>query len=110
MGGFRGFEYYAIVLRRDAVTELTGTMTAIKRMAALPWSASLITIGEVFSANIDWKCHMACDTPMLAPKRTFMISYDYGMGGVWAVVTARTALDITSKFPEVKVFEEDRNG
>jgi hypothetical protein len=39
-------------------------------------------------------------------KRLFLVSYDYGMGGVWAVINARTAEEIQQKFPALSVTRE----
>ena len=36
----------------------------------------------------------------------FLVLYDYGQGGVWAVVEADSELAITSSFPELKVFAD----
>jgi hypothetical protein len=38
-------------------------------------------------------------------KAPFLVVYDYGAGGVWSIVHARTAAEITAKYPELKVFE-----
>lgn len=37
---------------------------------------------------------------------TFLVAYDYGMGGLWAVVEAPSADCIVAKYPEVAVAEE----
>ncbi len=31
--------------------------------------------------------------------------YDYGMGGVWAIITAHSKDDITAKYPVLTIFE-----
>jgi hypothetical protein len=36
-------------------------------------------------------------------KTPFLVSYDYGTGGVWAVVCARSEGEIMKKFPKVVV-------
>lgn len=36
----------------------------------------------------------------------FLVAYDYGMGGLWAVVIAPSAEAITARYPEVKVVSE----
>lgn len=36
----------------------------------------------------------------------FLVAYDYGMGGLWAVVIAPSADAITARYPEVAVVEE----
>jgi hypothetical protein len=33
----------------------------------------------------------------------FLVVYDYGMGGLWAVVAAQSATAITDRYPEVQV-------
>ena len=39
----------------------------------------------------------------------FLVCYDYGMGGIWAVVLAPSAAAITRKYPEVFI-PSDRPG
>jgi hypothetical protein len=34
----------------------------------------------------------------------YLVVYDYGMGGAWAVILAAAASDIQDKFPELIVF------
>jgi hypothetical protein len=36
----------------------------------------------------------------------YLAVYDYGMGGVWVVVSADSADAVTDKYPELEVFEE----
>ena len=38
-------------------------------------------------------------------KQKFLVVYDYGMGGVWAFVSANSKADIVGRFPELKVIE-----
>ena len=38
-------------------------------------------------------------------KRNFFVVYDYGMGGVWAIITARSEHEITQKYPMLSVQE-----
>ena len=38
-------------------------------------------------------------------KANFLIAYDYGMGGLWGVIQARSAAEILAKYPEVSVLE-----
>jgi|GEM_PF-1319079 len=38
-------------------------------------------------------------------KKDFLVVYDYGMGGVWAVIQARSAEEITAKYPVLEVME-----
>lgn len=38
-------------------------------------------------------------------KKCFLIAYDYGMGGVWAMMRARSADEITARYPTVVVVE-----
>jgi hypothetical protein len=35
-------------------------------------------------------------------KRLFLVSYDYGMGGAWAVINARTVEEIQQNFPHFR--------
>ncbi|MGH2809838.1 MAG: hypothetical protein ACRDIA_03030 [Actinomycetota bacterium] len=35
----------------------------------------------------------------------FLVVYDYGQGGAWAFVAAKSASDITTRFPELKVVD-----
>ena len=39
-------------------------------------------------------------------KRDFLVVYDYGQGGVWAFLSARSREEIESGFPELRVVEE----
>jgi hypothetical protein len=36
----------------------------------------------------------------------YLVGYDYGMGGVWAVVRAESADEITTRYPEVVIVTE----
>lgn len=38
-------------------------------------------------------------------KRKFMAVYDYGMGGTWSVIYARSAKEIKDKFPQLSVYD-----
>ena len=39
-------------------------------------------------------------------KSRYLVVYDYGMGGVWAYVMARSADEIVSRFPELQLVHE----
>ena len=39
-------------------------------------------------------------------KKDFLVSYDFGKAGIWAVVTARSAEEIKTKFPALEVVKE----
>jgi len=39
-------------------------------------------------------------------KSEFLVCYDYGMGGLWGIFLARTADEITGKYPELVIVEE----
>ena len=39
-------------------------------------------------------------------KKDFLTVYDYGMGGLWTVIRARSKEEITSKFPELIVMDK----
>ncbi len=41
---------------------------------------------------------------MAAEDRLFLVVYDYGMGGLWGLMKAPSAEDITLKYPELQVF------
>jgi hypothetical protein len=36
----------------------------------------------------------------------FLVAYDYGMGGLWAIVRAESADEITNRYPEVAIVTE----
>ena len=36
----------------------------------------------------------------------FLVAYDYGMGGLWAIVSAPSAAAITARYPELKIVRE----
>jgi hypothetical protein len=40
-----------------------------------------------------------------AAKQKFLVVYDYGQGGVWAFVWARTADEIHTRFRDLKVID-----
>jgi len=39
-------------------------------------------------------------------KRPFLVAYDYGMGGLWGIVLARSEDEIKGKYPELGIAEE----
>jgi len=39
-------------------------------------------------------------------KKEFLIVYDYGTGGLWGVIRARSAKEILAKYPELGVESE----
>jgi hypothetical protein len=39
------------------------------------------------------------------PKRTFLACHDYGMGGIWILIDAETAVQVEHTYPELKVIE-----
>jgi hypothetical protein len=41
--------------------------------------------------------------PDMSLKKNFLVVYDYGMGGLWAVVSARSESDILCRFPQLRV-------
>lgn len=41
-----------------------------------------------------------------AAKRRFLVVYDYGQGGVWAFVWARSVAEIHERFRDLEVVEE----
>lgn len=43
---------------------------------------------------------------MLTPKSLFLVAYDYGMGGLWGVLHARSAEEIVQLWPELTVVED----
>jgi hypothetical protein len=38
-------------------------------------------------------------------KMPFPVVYDYGTGGVWSIVRARSAAEIMAKYPELRVVD-----
>ena len=38
-------------------------------------------------------------------KREFFVVYDYGQGGLWAILQAESAEQVRRKYPGVEVFE-----
>jgi hypothetical protein len=38
-------------------------------------------------------------------KKSFLVLYDYGMGGVWAIIDARSEDEIIDKYPMLTVRE-----
>ena len=43
---------------------------------------------------------------MAADKRRFLVCYDYGAGGLWASILARSEQEITDLYPELDVLVE----
>lgn len=39
-------------------------------------------------------------------KRTFIVCYDYGMGGLWALIDARSENEILEQYPELTIVRE----
>lgn len=39
-------------------------------------------------------------------RSEFLVLYDYGQGGLWALVRADSANQVRQRFPEVRVFDE----
>ena len=39
-------------------------------------------------------------------KADFLAVYDYGMGGIWVILHARTKQEISAKYPELTVADE----
>jgi hypothetical protein len=51
---------------------------------------------------LDSKIRPPCGVAM---KRDFLVVYDYGMGGIWAIIHARSKDEITQKYPRLSVQE-----
>ena len=43
---------------------------------------------------------------MKMQKREFLVCYDYGQGGIWCIIKARSASEIIGKYPEFNGVEE----
>ena len=43
---------------------------------------------------------------MNSAKQPFLVVYDYGMGGVWGIVLARSEAEIAAAYPELTVVRE----
>ena len=39
-------------------------------------------------------------------KKKFLVSYDYGMGAVWAIIKARSREEILKKYPPLQVHDK----
>lgn len=39
-------------------------------------------------------------------KRPYLVLYDYGMGGIWAYLLARSPEEIARAFPELTVYDQ----
>jgi hypothetical protein len=39
-------------------------------------------------------------------KKGYLVVYDYGSGGVWAVVWARSPQEINQRYPDLEVLEQ----
>jgi hypothetical protein len=43
---------------------------------------------------------------VISDKQLFLIAYDYGMGGLWGVMWARSEEEIQQAYPEVNLVKE----
>lgn len=43
---------------------------------------------------------------MAVGKQEFLVCYDYGMGGLWGILMARTADEVSDAYPELVVVSE----
>ncbi len=41
----------------------------------------------------------------MSDKREFLVVYDYGMGGLWGVIRARSPREIKALYPELVIVE-----
>jgi hypothetical protein len=41
----------------------------------------------------------------MSEKREFLVVYDYGMGGLWGIILARSEQEITKEYPELSIVE-----
>lgn len=57
------------------------------------------------SSSKHTRCSMDTDWPV---KRKFLAVYDYGMGGTWSTIFARSATEIKDKFPQLTVYDYER--
>lgn len=39
-------------------------------------------------------------------KHEYLVAYDYGMGGLWGVLMARSSAEISTAYPELKIVAE----
>ena len=37
-------------------------------------------------------------------KKQFLVVYNYGQGGVWAIIYAHSRLEIAKKYPQLKIY------
>ena len=42
----------------------------------------------------------------MSEKREFLVAYDYGMGGLWGIVNARSQAEIADLYPELVVVDD----
>ena len=42
----------------------------------------------------------------MSEKKDFLVSYDFGKAGIWAIVKARSVDEIVEKYPELEVVKE----
>ncbi|MDQ4504320.1 hypothetical protein [Sinomonas sp. ASV322] len=43
---------------------------------------------------------------MADSKKSFLVAYDYGMGGLWGIIFARSAEEILALYPELQIATE----
>ena len=51
-------------------------------------------------------CSMITPDQVTDEKRPFLVVYDYGMGGVWLLMDARSVQEIEERYPKLKAFDD----
>ena len=85
----------AMKLLTDAGQPLTGRLLIYDALAA---ETRTVRIGA------DPECPVCGDK--MSTKTAFLVVHDYGMGGVWAVIRAENAQDVSGKYPELEIVSE----
>ena len=85
----------AMKLLTDAGQPLTGRLLIYDALAA---ETRTVRIGA------DPECPVCGDK--MSTKTAFLVVHDYGMGGVWAVIRAENAQDVSGKYPELESVSE----
>ena len=50
--------------------------------------------------------HFKSSKLMLPKKQRYLVLYDYGTGGVWEFIYARSEEEVLQKYPELKIMDE----
>jgi hypothetical protein len=99
--------------RADRLRSLFSGLPALpKLIVSTDRGPSAITRAQVNTApsrderRIRRSALLGCHDDASMTEREYLVAYDYGMGGLWAVMVAPSADAITAVYPELGIAEE----